>query len=275
MRKSFIYFLLFLFLSSCEDVPDYFFKNKAEGRRAFGLQGIYEISERMNDTLEFKDTIKFSRLRKNDFLITSFSKGDTLYEGEIVKRKGLYFMNKKIKNDYWDIRAFCLTDDSIYNYSVLDCKADYNSEIEIKKIFSDYSLSEKDEHKTYIILNSRNETYNALYANTFSGEKVAYRKLDLDYSNDKIFLKPEQIPAKACNVLVYPNPAKDFLYLDFDLAENYEVKISDMSGKNFLHEKFFDSYRTLNISSFPNGNYVLEIYSQKEKKVSQLVMISK
>lgn len=265
-------FLLVLF-SSCEDSPDYVFKNKAEGRRAFGLQGTYEFSYRFNDTLEFKDTLIFTRVHKNNFLITGFSQKDTFYLGEIVKRKNLYLMNKQHTNGYWDVRAFRLAGDSIYNYSILTNEADYFSEIETNNMFSDYSITAQEDHKTYIINNMRDETYEALVANVRAGEKAGYKKLDEE--GLKNLFEQETLSKGALNALCYPNPAKDFLYLDFDTEEDYQLKLIDMSGKIILTDKFSESYRTLNVSSLPNGTYGLEIVSGHEQKNSQMIVIAR
>ena len=275
MKKiSGLLFFLVLF-ASCEDAPDYYFENKPEGRRAFSLQGAYAFSYKWNDTIELMDTLRFIRMKKNNFLITDFSEKDTLFSGEIIKRNGLYFMNRQIAGGYWDVRAFRLADDSIYNYDVLSYKADYFSEVETQKIFSDFAVSEKDGHKTYNIHNTRNETYNALYKNTNAGTRAAYKKLDDDYyATDKSDSKINQASKEELNALIYPNPAKDFLYLDFNTESDYKLKISDMSGKIILNDRFSESYRTLNVAYIPNGTYILEIFSSRQQ-LSQLIVIAR
>jgi len=65
---------------------------------------------------------------------------------------------------------------------------------------------------------------------------------------------------------IYPNPAKDFIKLQFDETDNYEVEIYDLIGNKVLseiHTVEFGTELKFNLSNFQTGVYVMYIKTEK------------
>ena len=70
---------------------------------------------------------------------------------------------------------------------------------------------------------------------------------------------------------IYPNPTNEVLFLDllrgYDLSEHVSVSILDATGKVVLNRTLTsnDEYVTpLNVSSFENGVYIIQVCAQSE-----------
>ena len=105
---------LFFSLVSC-DSTDIKFQNKAPGNNPRALIGEYQLKIMEPDTFHF-DTISIQRINKNNYIIQN-NKNDTLYCGEIRKKKNNYFLNKfDSTTGYWHINSFSIKKDSIHNF---------------------------------------------------------------------------------------------------------------------------------------------------------------
>lgn len=71
----------------------------------------------------------------------------------------------------------------------------------------------------------------------------------------------EEIPNSNNQFLIYPNPVKDYLKINFPLAgkEKVEIKITDILGKEILRQQINLKSTTLNLQSLQNGIYFIEI----------------
>lgn len=58
----------------------------------------------------------------------------------------------------------------------------------------------------------------------------------------------------------YPNPVKDILHLD--IKQGADVKIYDVTGRNMLHIKQASSSQTIDMSSYENGTYLIQVADQ-------------
>ncbi|CAM3685467.1 hypothetical protein FSS13T_14170 [Flavobacterium saliperosum S13] len=62
--------------------------------------------------------------------------------------------------------------------------------------------------------------------------------------------------------IVYPNPANEFITVEFtgSASENFELTLTDMTGKSVFHEKISSDKqsKTINISDFASGVYFLK-----------------
>lgn len=65
---------------------------------------------------------------------------------------------------------------------------------------------------------------------------------------------------------IYPNPAKDYIKLQFDETNNYEVEIYDLIGNKVLseiHNVEFGTELNFNLSNFQTGVYVMYIKTEQ------------
>jgi hypothetical protein len=84
------------------------------------------------------------------------------------------------------------------------------------------------------------------------------------------FLKQE------INLIVYPNPVKWELILEFTTPEikNWEYMLSDVSGKLMGKKKIETQLENIDVSFYPPGIYFLKVF-EKEKSPSQTFKILK
>jgi hypothetical protein len=68
--------------------------------------------------------------------------------------------------------------------------------------------------------------------------------------------------------VIYPNPAKNTLSI---LGEGIAIRMFDLNGKIIIDRPFVN---TLDVSSFPNGLYTIEVvlenYSTSRKRLTKL-----
>jgi hypothetical protein len=64
---------------------------------------------------------------------------------------------------------------------------------------------------------------------------------------------------------VYPNPASTHLTIDIEKPGNYHVTLTGIAGQTVLSQKSIN----IDISSLPNGTYLLTIYDADNKPISR------
>ncbi|MGL6129422.1 T9SS type A sorting domain-containing protein [Chryseobacterium artocarpi] len=77
-------------------------------------------------------------------------------------------------------------------------------------------------------------------------------------------------------ILIYPNPFKDYLYLDFT-TNNYkgsEYQLFDSQGKLIKKDMILQSKSELNFSSLPSAMYIIRI-NQKGENIKTFKIIKK
>ena len=80
-------------------------------------------------------------------------------------------------------------------------------------------------------------------------------------------------------MMVYPNPAKDYIHVDFPnemLGNETYIYFYDASGRQVLTEKeSVNNHRTnVFIGNLPNGNYIIKV-KVKEDEFATKVIIAK
>ncbi len=75
---------------------------------------------------------------------------------------------------------------------------------------------------------------------------------------------------EADKILVYPNPAKDILYID-GIKNKTDIKIYDMLG-NIVYETLTQNNTSMNVTNLPTGIYTLVTENAKEKVFKKIVI---
>ncbi|MEZ5196528.1 MAG: T9SS type A sorting domain-containing protein [Bacteroidales bacterium] len=87
---------------------------------------------------------------------------------------------------------------------------------------------------------------------------------------DYITEVPDKFYSDTENVLLYPNPAMDHFYIDFDVEE-YRVSIFNYIGKKVLSDWISNPSEAIDISSLPKGVYVVEVKREENLWVGKLI----
>lgn len=77
-------------------------------------------------------------------------------------------------------------------------------------------------------------------------------------------------------ILIYPNPVKDILYVDFnkDYIKNSNYQLFDGQGKLIKSEKISNQKSEINFSTYPTAIYILKIESDS-KNIKTFKIIKK
>lgn len=86
----------------------------------------------------------------------------------------------------------------------------------------------------------------------------------------------ETLGANKKDILLYPNPFKDFLFLDFTTNDyrNSEFQLFDSSGKLLKEDKILQAKTEFNFSSLPSAMYIIRI-NQQGKNIKTYKIIKK
>lgn len=78
------------------------------------------------------------------------------------------------------------------------------------------------------------------------------------------------------DILLYPNPFKDYLYLDFttNSYKDSEYQLFDAQGKLIKKDKIIQSKSEFNFSSLPSAMYIIRI-NQEGKNIKTFKIIKK
>ncbi len=91
-------------------------------------------------------------------------------------------------------------------------------------------------------------------------------------------LKSDQLSTAENNLIhkpdIYPNPAKDFVYIS-SLPGNTTVSITDMSGRKVFTQKYSDQKISMDLRAFTTGTYLIQILHKNKIILSEKLLISK
>lgn len=76
------------------------------------------------------------------------------------------------------------------------------------------------------------------------------------------------------NISLYPNPAKDLIYLD-NLPAGTTIQITDMSGRKLQSQKYNNKKSSINTSQLTNGIYIIHAEHKGKNILSEKLIIEK
>lgn len=169
--KSLLYILLIALIGCTND--SLVFKNSISGRTP---------NLKKNSFLLENDTIQFLKYNKKNYIITSNS--DSIFIGEIVKKHGVYFLQRK-EHDYWIISSFKASKDSLYGFgqAIAHQIFPYYGDSTIcewieGEYFDKIEEITDDENTIYIVDNDRKETIRFFNIIRKQGNSIKFEKLN-------------------------------------------------------------------------------------------------
>jgi hypothetical protein len=117
-----------------------------------------------------------------------------------------------------------------------------------------------------------------LNAAQLAGNTILYRIKQVDFNGEVSYSAVRRLGKEQVNsVLVYPNPAKDFVTIELDnellQQDGASINVFTLDGKKVI-EKTLDvtASNSLNISELNAGNYIITIQSEKRLHTFRLVI---
>lgn len=72
--------------------------------------------------------------------------------------------------------------------------------------------------------------------------------------------------------MMYPNPTKDMLHIEYNGKSNLTVVISDISGKVIMNHQLRNNYNTINVSSLSKGMYLVRLKDDTFDSIQKLLI---
>ena len=69
-------------------------------------------------------------------------------------------------------------------------------------------------------------------------------------------------PEVSFNYQVHPNPAQDFIHINFDVAQAYQIEIHDIAGQLIHQFASKDAQTIVDVSSWKEGTYLVQISNE-------------
>jgi hypothetical protein len=80
-----------------------------------------------------------------------------------------------------------------------------------------------------------------------------------------LFNSIEEISMNANNFAIYPNPARNQLFIERENLEDCEFSIFNLLGEKVISGKLNENIKTINISFLPSNVYILRIANETVK----------
>lgn len=229
--------------------------------------------------VEFRvDTIRisidFNRKFKVNTLINMDDK-DTLFQGYISVYRGYYFMSES-KNDssYW-IGVMRIDFDSIQGLGYIR-----------KQMCALEEFLEQDEENGLILQNDTNNNIFRLrpdkklmrdiYPELLTSSpkyRILTEAYDLNIDNQISIKEADEVKEENKQnkeVLIeslYPNPATDYIQVDFAKDGEYIIQLIDNAGKILLTKKISDIFVDLPLTDYPKGIYIIRARSIQDNLI--------
>ncbi len=81
------------------------------------------------------------------------------------------------------------------------------------------------------------------------------------------------VEQNAENILVFPNPANNYIYLHSDIAENSYIKITDINGNVLIKEIYINETSKIDISNLEPGVYLIQIIANNKSEFAKFLKI--
>jgi hypothetical protein len=72
-------------------------------------------------------------------------------------------------------------------------------------------------------------------------------------------------------VKIYPNPAKEVIFITHPISNSFKIFISDSTGKVLL-QKEVGKQEPVNIARYPNGTYLINVITEDKKTNSYKII---
>lgn len=86
-------------------------------------------------------------------------------------------------------------------------------------------------------------------------------------------LSIDQTIVSGSTLSVYPNPAKDILYVSVGQAENMQLQVFSMDGKLVYNAAAMEKNNSIDISKFASGQYILKAVSAEGNSAEQIFIV--
>ena len=73
------------------------------------------------------------------------------------------------------------------------------------------------------------------------------------------------------DLIVYPNPTKDILIIEFSGINNGTIEITNIAGQIVFMERLNDSRMEIKVSEYPVGMYILKFISEENETVAKFI----
>ncbi|HIA13212.1 MAG TPA: T9SS type A sorting domain-containing protein [Flavobacteriales bacterium] len=231
-----------------------------------------DLSYRLGDAfsvLRGKDTVLYNIHYNRKTRVNYILKGDkdTIFNGIVVKHRGMYLLNRPLPNGRYRISALKFTDSTVVGLGT-----EYLQTLIIDNEVANGNLTEMivDTSRKYILEIDRKiatELFSTLLHN-FEEEKLLidrdyYKHVDLINSAGQVLNMPSE--EKAGRALrVYPNPVELILTIVKSSEQDYNYRIIDLAGKEVHSGVLTEDKTEVDFTHLSSGEYILTASETRE-----------
>ncbi len=113
--------------------------------------------------------------------------------------------------------------------------------------------------RNYTIINEHSKMYYRVGAKLANGD-VIYSSVIANASNDNV------------NVLIFPNPASDFLQIQKGKHNTLSIQLVNAAGTKLLHKTISETAASLDVRDFPRGTYILILSTPSQTTYKQIIL---
>jgi len=125
------------------------------------------------------------------------------------------------------------------------------------------------------------ENYMAYSSNTWMFTFDQVNEMNATMNGYRSSLKNSNVPVNCTGLVsnnnidnkfkIFPNPVKNSLSIETNFS-NYSINITDILGNNIYSIKNISYNKTIDVSKFKHGTYLIELTTNSEKKISKIVI---
>ena len=227
-----------------------------------------------SDTLDLKIVSN-----KAENFIINIKSGDTLFFGSVCKYRNLYYLSEKLNDTSYYISAFKidgklifgLTDRLSQFYRVDEIiQKGYNKKL-LKYINSDTSSirlrPDKRELKNLFTAITNNIVPDTILK--YDENRSGFKNVDREEKSINVQETRKDYALKA-----YPNPATEFINIEFEYKENSSFQLVDFNGKIVLNGTLNNLINRIDVSNQKSGIYILTVtkIEKNERKTVKIII---
>lgn len=238
----------------------------------------YDLTKILGDHLMLKSGSDTTSLKisgfKNYNLITDANTGDTLFKGSVCKFRGLYYLNEQLTDTSYLIYAIMLKGNLLYGLNSV-CNQTIKAEEAIK--IGKYQKMLVSRVPEMIRLHPDKREMRLLFSEIL---KDITPDTILNIQNHVLPLtgttnEAEAIESEELEIFsnVYPNPTKDYVYIELQKKTDFSYQLTDLNGKMVFQGQIKELKSKIDLSGQPSGVFYLTITDLKNNPIETLKII--
>lgn len=214
---------------------------------------------------------------KNNNLVTDGKTGDTLFRGTVCRFRGMYYFNMQLNDTSYWIYAVKIKSNLIYGLNTLWDQM-HSVDNLIEKGLYPKLVKYQNEYDIRLHPDKRElkKLYSYIVDSTLSPDTILYSREPVfsfsDTTKADLSIDPEEMELVT---KVYPNPTTDLVTIQKNKGAKLQYKLINLAGKPMINGVSDERELKLDLSTYPDGLYLLELNNPKTPQKEQVKIMKK